>query len=62
MSALASTDWNAKSSATAAEMPFPANCEEESMRTRLTAIRDTIIVLALQVVFRTTQALRSWNY
>jgi len=29
---------------------------------KVTAIRDTLLVLFLQVVFRTTQCLRSWNY
>jgi hypothetical protein len=33
-----------------------------SMRHRLAAVRDTLIVLALQVVFRATMVLRSWNY
>jgi hypothetical protein len=33
-----------------------------SMRHRLAAVRDTIIVLGLQVVFRATMILRSWNY
>ncbi|MGD0957679.1 MAG: hypothetical protein ABR953_12760 [Candidatus Acidiferrales bacterium] len=32
------------------------------MRHRLTVIRDTIVVLGLQVVFRATLILRSWNY
>ncbi|MGD1211029.1 MAG: hypothetical protein ABR973_06695 [Candidatus Acidiferrales bacterium] len=33
-----------------------------SMRHRLVAVRDTIIVIGLQVVFRATMILRSWNY
>jgi hypothetical protein len=43
-------------------MPFPANREEKAMRAKLIVIRDTVIVLVLQVVFRTTQVMRSWNY
>ena len=30
--------------------------------TKVKAIRDTLLVLLLQVVFRATQYLRSWNY
>ena len=29
---------------------------------KMTAIRDTLLVLFLQVVFRTTQCMRAWNY
>jgi hypothetical protein len=43
-------------------MPFPANCEEIPMRRKLLIVRDTLVVLALQAVFRATQALRSLNY
>ena len=62
MSALASNVWRQFRNAAAAEMPFPANCEEISMREKLNAVRDTLLVLALQIVFRATQAMRSWNY
>jgi hypothetical protein len=30
--------------------------------TKVTAIRDTLFVLLFQVVFRTTQCMRAWNY
>jgi hypothetical protein len=62
MSALACNIWRQFRSAAAAEMPFPANCEETSMRRKLIAVRDTLLVMALQAVFRATQALRSLNY
>jgi hypothetical protein len=32
------------------------------IRHRLAAVRDTILVLGLQVVFRATMLLRCWNY
>jgi len=32
------------------------------MRRALMAVRDTLVVMALQLVFRATQALRSLNY
>ena len=62
MSALASNTWRQFRSAAAAAMPFPANCEEQPMRRKLIMVRDTLVVLALQTVFRATQALRSLNY
>jgi hypothetical protein len=39
-----------------------AGIEGIPMRHRFAAVRDTIIVLGLQVVFRATMILRSWNY
>jgi hypothetical protein len=62
MSALAGNIGRQYRHAAAAAMPFPANCEEHSMRDKWIAIRDSILVLALQMVFRATQALRSLNY
>jgi hypothetical protein len=62
MSALASSTWRQFRDAAAAEMPFPATREEIPMRRKLIAVRDTLVVLALQAVFRATQALRSLNY
>lgn len=32
------------------------------MRRRLEAVRDTLIVLGIQIVFRAMLALRRWNY
>ena len=62
MSALAGNPGRPFRDAAAAEMPFPANCEEISMRRKLLIVRDTLVVLALQAVFRATQSLRSLNY
>jgi hypothetical protein len=62
MSALASNIWRQFRCAAVAEMPFPVSCEEISMRRTLISVRDTLLVMALEVVFRATQALRSLNY
>jgi hypothetical protein len=43
-------------------MPFPKNVEETAMRDRISAIRDTLLVLGLQLVFRATLMMRRWNY
>ena len=32
------------------------------MRQRAIALRDTMIVMAIQLVFRATLAMRRWNY
>ncbi|MBZ5695636.1 MAG: hypothetical protein LAN36_09775 [Acidobacteriia bacterium] len=43
-------------------IPYPAAFEEISMRERFVVVRDTLIVLGLQVVFRATMILRRLNY
>jgi hypothetical protein len=62
MSALASNRWNSRREATVATMPFPKESEQAAMSNRLCAIRDTLLVLSLQLVFRATLILRRWNY
>jgi len=46
----------------AAAMPFPEPRQRGSARARMEMLRDTLIVLALQIVFRVTMLLRRWNY
>ena len=58
----ANTDWRRNRGAVAIAIPFPAAFEEFAMRERLVAVRDTLIVLGLQVVFRATMILRRLNY
>jgi hypothetical protein len=36
--------------------------KETALRKRMMILRDTILVLALQLVFRATLALRRWHY
>ncbi|HKV04915.1 MAG TPA: hypothetical protein VJO53_07390 [Candidatus Acidoferrales bacterium] len=55
-------DWNRRRGAVAVAIPFPAGFEGIRMRDKLVAVRDTIIVLGLQIVFRTTMLLRRLNY
>jgi hypothetical protein len=43
-------------------MPLTTNLEEISMRKILVAVRDTILVLSMQLVFRTMLLLRHLNY
>ena len=65
MSTLTNTSWNSQSrttSATAHALPFPDALEVSVMRQRAIAFRDTIIVMAIQLVFRASLAMRRWNY
>jgi hypothetical protein len=43
-------------------LPFPDASEVSAMRLRAIAFRDTIIVIAIQLVFRASMAMRRWNY
>jgi hypothetical protein len=62
MSALAGGKWKTNSDALAAQAVRVAVVEESSMRDKLDIVRDTLIVLMLQLVFRTMMLLRRWNY
>jgi hypothetical protein len=64
MSALTSIGWKPATRTTAAvhAMPFPDSGEASRMRRSLVAVRDTLIVLAIQLVFRATLVMRRWNY
>ena len=62
MSALASNGWESRSKETVAAMPFPENAKETAMHERMSALRDTLLVLGLQLVFRATLVMRRWNY
>ena len=43
-------------------LPFTGSSEDMHMSARLAALRDTILVVGLQMVFRATLFLRRWNY
>lgn len=62
MSALTGSDWNADSGGSAAEMTYAAGFEKSPVRQKLAVIRDTLIVLGMQIVFRATTFLRHLNY
>ncbi len=61
MSSLTGSDWNADRGGPAAEMTYTGS-EKSPVRRRLAAVRDTLIVLGMQIVFRTTMFLRHLNY
>jgi hypothetical protein len=65
MSTLTSTVWksdNRAASANAHALPFPDASEVSVMRQRAIAFRDTMLVMAIQLVFRASLAMRRWNY
>lgn len=62
MSAPAHGNWNSNPVGTTAEMTFPAPAEEVAMRERVNVVRDTMIVLGIQVVFRAMLLLRRLNF
>jgi len=62
MSVLANSGWESQGNAPVQSMPFPEGSKEMALRERMRIFRDTIFVLALQLVFRATLALRRWNY
>ncbi len=62
MSARIDNRWTARSTAVAIALPYGAAMEVVSMRERLSIIRDTLIVLGMQIAFRATQLLRHLYY
>ncbi len=60
MSALASGEK--KKPDTAAEMPCPANWEENSVWEKRSLVFGTILVLSIQFLFKATAMARHWNY
>jgi hypothetical protein len=61
MSAIAGPSWNVQNNALAPRLPHAALVEESAMREKLAAIRDTLIVLSMQLVFRAFTMLRRWR-
>lgn len=61
MSALADAGWKTDRDGASVEVKSVA-AEGIPMRERLEIARDTIIIFALQLLFRTVMALRTWNY
>ena len=60
MSALASNGFTPESDASV--MTLPSSREDKNMRARFETLRDTVLVVALQMIFRATLVLRRWNY
>lgn len=61
MSALASNGFTSESDREDV-MALPGSWEDSNMRARMETLRDTILVVALQIIFRATLVLRRWNY
>ncbi len=61
MNSLARTNWRPNRGVEIA-IPYSAGFEDPFMRERLAAVRDTLIVFGLQVVFRLTMFFRHLNY
>ena len=61
MSSLTGNDWNADHGGPATDMPY-TGIEKSLVSQKLAAIRDTLIVLGMQIVFRATMFLRHLNY
>jgi hypothetical protein len=64
MSSIASNSWNSQSniSSGARAMSAPKDSDEPAIHDRISNLRDTLLVLGLQLVFRATLILRRWNY
>lgn len=62
MSTTATKNWNSGRGAVATAIALPAQDSGTSMRDAMVVVRDTIIVLAIQLAFRAGLLLRRWNY
>ncbi len=62
MSALANDCLPSERDGSANELSVPSSWEDTSMRARLETLRNTILVVAVQMIFRATLTLRRWNY
>jgi len=62
MSALANSGWESRGDANVEATPILEGSKETALWERMLIFRDTLLVLGLQLVFRTTTALRRWNY
>jgi hypothetical protein len=60
--ARANNPWVPRSTAIAIALPYSSMMEVISVRERLAIVRDTLIVLGMQIAFRTAQLLRHLNY
>jgi hypothetical protein len=61
MSALAGNRWEVGHEAMGTAAPFSKD-STSSLQDRMNAVRDTLLVLGLQLVFRVTLIMRRWNY
>jgi len=62
MSALAQSGWQSRNDTAVAAMSIPHTMEDSALSNQIRIVRDTIMVLGIQLVFRATMLLRRWNY
>jgi hypothetical protein len=62
MSARADNRWNAPPVAVAVALPYSPAFDVTGMREKLAVVRDTLIVLGVQIAFRAAMLLRRFNY
>jgi hypothetical protein len=62
MSTTATKNWSSNRGAVATAIALPAPDAGTWMRDAIVVVRDTIIVLAIQLAFRAGLMLRRWNY
>jgi hypothetical protein len=62
MSVTASNDWSTNRNSITAEIVVSAPVEEIAMREKLNVLRDTMIILGIQIVFRAMLLLRRLNF
>jgi hypothetical protein len=62
MSALANIGWESRGDANVEATPIPEGPKETALWERMLILRDTFLVLGLQLVFRATAVMRRWNY
>jgi hypothetical protein len=62
MSARAANRMNVRPVAVAVALPYPAAMEFTAMREKFAVVRDTLIVLGMQISFRVTMLLRHLNF
>jgi hypothetical protein len=61
MSALAGNRWEVRPEAIGTAAPLSKH-STSLLQDRVNAVRDTLLVLGLQLVFRVTLIMRRWNY
>lgn len=62
MSARIADRWTPRSTAVAIALPYKAETDVFAIREKFCTIRDALIVLGMQIAFRTAQLLRHLNY
>jgi hypothetical protein len=62
VSALTGNDWNAERGEAIVGVTRDAGLENGSLAQTAAAIRDTLVVLTMQLVFRATMLMRHLNY